>query len=104
MTIVAFSYDTFRHNLRVQMFTDPKDKSQAEIDAEVGEEPVLTPQDMSKPQLEAYNKMKAKHSHWLFTNKKDDVLLAMACASAYHSYTYTQQNRPTNISYNSRRV
>lgn len=101
MTIVAFSYDTFRHNLRVQMFTDPKDKSQAEIDAvESGEEPVLTPQDMSKPQLAAYNKMKAKHIRdWLLSNNKDDVLLAIACASAYHSYTHTQQNRPTNISY-----
>ena len=58
-------------------------------------------QDMSKPQLAAYNnKMKAKHIRdWLLSNNKDDVLLAIACASAYHSYTHTQQNRPTNISF-----
>lgn len=100
-TIVSFAYDTYRHNLRVQMFTDPKDKSQAEIDAvEAGEEPVLTPQDMSNPQKNAYNRMKAMHIRdWLLSNGKDDVLLAMAVGTAYHSYTRTQKPRPTGISY-----
>ncbi len=100
-TIVAFSYDTFRHNMRVELYTDPKDKSQAEIDAiEAGEEPDLTPQDMSNPQKAAYERMKAKHVRdWLLSNKKDDVLFAMSVASAYHSYTRTKKTRPTNIAY-----
>ena len=35
----------------------------------------------------------------MLSNGKDDVLLAMAVGTAYHSYTRTQKPRPTGIAY-----
>ena len=89
---MILTYSTRDYTYKEDVYTDPKDMSAKELDAlESGErEVVLTPADMSTPQLDLYNRMKAVQvREYLLKDPK--ILLAMLVETAYHFRDYTQE-------------
>ena len=100
-TVAVVVYNSHRCAMDVQFFQDPQSMTQAELEAAESGEPVeLTLADMSNPQRQMFEQMKANAvREWLLKNNKD-AFLAMVVEAAYHNYTRTGTTRASDVTFN----